>query len=72
MAMAVRRSAVTVPRPLWVPCEDEWIAEALDLAACAAGDRVVDLGCGDGRVLEAHRDGAAAGDGPRVGLLVGR
>jgi SAM-dependent methyltransferase len=39
--------------PFWAPSDDDGAARALDLAGVQAGDRVADLGCGDGRVLVA-------------------
>jgi SAM-dependent methyltransferase len=46
--------------PFWAPSDDEGASRALDLAAVGPGDRVADLGCGDGRVLvEAARRGAS-------------
>ena len=37
--------------PFWAPTTDERIEGAFDLARLAEGERLVDLGCGDGRVL---------------------
>lgn len=37
--------------PFWAATSDERIDLAFDLAALSPGDRFVDLGCGDGRVL---------------------
>ena len=39
--------------PFWAPADTEAIERALDLAELGPGDRFVDLGCGDGRVLVA-------------------
>jgi SAM-dependent methyltransferase len=39
--------------PFWAPTEGEAIDRALTLAGVGSGDRFVDLGCGDGRVLVA-------------------
>ena len=39
--------------PFWAPSREAAVTEALDLAGVAAGDRFVDLGCGDGQVLVA-------------------
>ena len=45
----------------WAPTPDASIEHALDLAGIKPGDRLLDLGCGDGRVLEAAaRRGARA------------
>jgi SAM-dependent methyltransferase len=37
--------------PFWAATSDEGIDRALSLAAVREGDRLLDLGCGDGRVL---------------------
>lgn len=37
--------------PFWAATSDERIERAFDLAALSEGDHLVDLGCGDGRVL---------------------
>ena len=37
--------------PFWAATSDERIETAFDLAGLQAGDHLVDLGCGDGRVL---------------------
>ena len=47
--------------PFWAPSHEESVATALDLAGIEPGERVVDLGCGDGQVLL-----AAAGRGAVV------
>ncbi|MBA4181072.1 MAG: hypothetical protein C0506_10830 [Anaerolinea sp.] len=47
--------------PFWAPTSAEEIERGLDLAALRPGERFVDLGCGDGRVLA-----AAARRGARV------
>ena len=39
--------------PFWAPSDLATVEAALDLAELAAGDRFVDLGCGDGQVLVA-------------------
>jgi hypothetical protein len=39
--------------PFWAPSDDDGASRALDLAGVRPGDRVADLGCGDGRVLVA-------------------
>jgi SAM-dependent methyltransferase len=45
--------------PFWAPSDDDAATRALDLASVVPGDRVADLGCGDGRVLvAASRRGA--------------
>ena len=45
--------------PFWAPTEDDRVEAALTLAGLTAGERFVDLGCGDGRVLvRAARRGA--------------
>ena len=45
--------------PFWAPTEDDRIEAALTLAGLSRGERFVDLGCGDGRVLvRAARRGA--------------
>ncbi len=45
--------------PFWAPSHEDAVEEALDLAGVADGDRVCDLGCGDGQVLlAAARRGA--------------
>jgi len=47
--------------PFWAPTPDESIEHALDLAGIKEGEHLLDLGCGDGRVLEAAvRRGATA------------
>jgi SAM-dependent methyltransferase len=47
--------------PFWAPTRHERIEHALDIAGLSAGERLLDLGCGDGRVLL-----AAANRGARV------
>jgi Methyltransferase domain len=42
---------VTAGWPFWTPTPHERIEQALDLAQLRTGERFVDLGCGDGRVL---------------------
>ena len=37
--------------PFWAPSDEASVEAALDLAAVGPGDRVADLGCGDGHVL---------------------
>ena len=37
--------------PFWAPSSEASVESALDLAAVGPGDRVADLGCGDGQVL---------------------
>jgi len=43
--------AVVEGWPFWAPSDEQAVEAALDLAAVVAGDRVADLGCGDGHVL---------------------
>ena len=45
--------------PFWAPSEARSVARALRLADVRAGDRFIDLGCGDGRVLVAAAKGGA-------------
>jgi SAM-dependent methyltransferase len=46
---------------VWVPTPDEVVEKMLDLAQVKAGDRVVDLGSGDGKIaIAAARRGARA------------
>ncbi len=49
--------------PFWAPTPDASVEHALDLAGVKRGDHLIDLGCGDGRVLEAavRRGATAAG-----------
>ncbi|MDP9441700.1 MAG: class I SAM-dependent methyltransferase [Actinomycetota bacterium] len=49
--------------PFWAATSDERIELALDLAALSPGERFLDLGCGDGRVLlrAARERGALVG-----------
>ena len=49
--------------PFWAPSHEASVAAALDLAGIAPGERVVDLGCGDGQVLlaAAERGAVVAG-----------
>lgn len=47
--------------PFFAPSEPERVTAALDLAAVADGEHVIDLGCGDGQALAAAR-----GRGARV------
>lgn len=49
--------------PFWAPSEAASVEAALDLAGVARGDRVLDLGCGDGHVLlaAARRGAVVAG-----------
>jgi SAM-dependent methyltransferase len=50
--------------PFWAATSDERIERALDLAGLGAGEHLVDLGCGDGRVLlraAAFRDARVTG-----------
>lgn len=37
--------------PFWAPSDERAVEAALDLAGVGSGDRVADLGCGDGHVL---------------------
>jgi SAM-dependent methyltransferase len=47
--------------PFWAPTPDASVELALDMAGIKPGERLLDLGCGDGRVLEAAvRRGATA------------
>jgi SAM-dependent methyltransferase len=47
--------------PFWAPTPDDAIERALDIAGVRKGDHLLDLGSGDGRVLEAAaRRGATA------------
>lgn len=46
--------------PFWAATSDARIDEALDLACLRPGDRFVDLGCGDGRVLLRAAEGFGA------------
>jgi uncharacterized protein len=59
---ALRKSLLRSVQPLdvvYVPSPDPVVSEMLDLADINPGDRVYDLGCGDGRLLvEAARQGA--------------
>lgn len=46
--------------PFW-PTPDDAVARMLDLAGAGPGDRLIDLGCGDGRIcVAAARRGARA------------
>lgn len=45
--------------PFWAPTPHERIEQALDLARLRRGERFVDLGCGDGRVLLAAAERGA-------------
>jgi SAM-dependent methyltransferase len=46
--------------PFWAPSDQRAAERAIDLAGLEAGERFIDLGCGDGRVLvAAARRGAA-------------
>ena len=49
--------------PFWAPSHEASVATALELAAIRPGERLVDLGCGDGQVLLAarHRGAEVAG-----------
>lgn len=52
--MTVNPAVPADPRwSFWAPASDELIQAALDLAGVRPGDRFLDLGCGDGRVLVA-------------------
>lgn len=44
-------SSASVGWPFWAGTSDERVDEALRLAALRPGERLLDLGCGDGRVL---------------------
>lgn len=46
-------TAGQVTWPFWSPTPEGALEAALDLAEVGPGDHVIDLGCGDGRVLEA-------------------
>jgi SAM-dependent methyltransferase len=49
------------PWPFWAPLREDEIGQVLTLAALGRNERFLDLGCGDGRVLEAAlRAGAIA------------
>ena len=51
----------SVAWPFWAPLGDDEIGQVLALAALGRNERFLDLGCGDGRVLEAAlRAGATA------------
>lgn len=64
--LALAAASAAAPAPLaaqapFVPTPDPVIQAMLDLAAVRRGERLVDLGCGDGRiVLAAARRGAVA------------
>lgn len=46
---------------IWLPTPDDMVARMLDLAQLAAGERLVDLGSGDGRIaIAAAKRGALA------------
>src|SRR5687767_14701194 len=50
--------------PFWAATSDERIEQALDLAELQPGEHLIDLGCGDGRVLlraAADRDAKVTG-----------
>lgn len=49
--------------PFWAPSEAESVEAALDLAGVVAGDRLIDLGCGDGQVLLAAAERGAVVSG---------
>ncbi|MBI3956911.1 MAG: class I SAM-dependent methyltransferase [Candidatus Kerfeldbacteria bacterium] len=54
----------------WVPTRERDIRRMLDLAELKRGERLVDLGCGDGRVLTfAARDYGALATGYEISLL---
>ena len=59
--MTTDRTAATWP--FWAPSDSSSVEEALDLAGVTTGDHLLDLGCGDGRVLlaAAARGATAAG-----------
>ena len=65
--LRVRREASLVvhPRvwPFWAPTPDDTVGCALDLASLQPGERLVDLGCGDGRILLAAGERGAVGRG---------
>ncbi len=54
------------PWAFWAPTSDELIEAALTLAKVTTGDRLLDLGCGDGRVLVAAAKRGASVRGVEV------
>jgi SAM-dependent methyltransferase len=58
--------------PFWAPLGDAEIADALALAGLRPGERFLDLGCGDGRVMAAALDVGAHVSGYEVDGLLAR
>ena len=53
----------------WAPTPDASIEHALDIAGVKSGDHLLDLGCGDGRVLEAAAERGATATGYEADAL---
>jgi len=56
----------SAPWPPWAPLGEEEIAQVLTLANLGRDERFVDLGCGDGRVLDAALEAGALATGIEV------
>lgn len=52
----------------YVPTDSRTAAQMVDIAEVSPGDRVIDLGCGDGRIVEAARQRGALAEGVELSV----
>lgn len=64
--LMTRSATPSSPWPFWAPLREDEVGQALALAALGRDERFLDLGCGDGRVLEAALEAGAIVTGIEV------